>query len=114
MLRRELDIKNGQITQQSELISKQMELINGLGERLREGNILIGSLHQRLTLADGRESKPAESSKAKTVSPAKPAEPTKAKTVSPAKPGKGTIAPAKTDKPKPKRSFLSRLFRSSP
>ena len=37
MLRRELDIKNTQITQQSELISKQMELIGGLSERLREG-----------------------------------------------------------------------------
>ena len=42
MLRRELDIKNQQITQQSELISKQMELVSGLSERLREGNILIG------------------------------------------------------------------------
>ncbi len=54
MLRRELDIKNHQITQHSELISKQMELISGLSERLREGNILIGSLQQRLALTDGR------------------------------------------------------------
>jgi hypothetical protein len=53
MLRRELDIKNGQITQQSELISKQMELISGLSERLREGNVLIGSLQQRFALPDG-------------------------------------------------------------
>src|SRR5207302_9191756 len=34
MLRRELEIKNQQITQQSELITKQMELVTGLGERL--------------------------------------------------------------------------------
>jgi hypothetical protein len=53
MLRRELDIKNQQITQQSEMLSKQMELISGLSERLREGNILIGSLQPRHTLTDG-------------------------------------------------------------
>lgn len=53
MLRRELDIKNHQITQHSELISKQMELISGLSERLREGNVLIGSLQQRFALPDG-------------------------------------------------------------
>ena len=53
MLRRELDIKNGQITQHGELISKQMELISGLSERLREGNLLIGSLQQQLALGDG-------------------------------------------------------------
>jgi hypothetical protein len=47
MLRRELDIKNQQITQ-------QMDLINGLSERLREGNILIGSLQQHLALPDGK------------------------------------------------------------
>ncbi len=52
MLRRELDIKNGQITQQSELISKQMELISGLSERLREGNVLIGTLQQRFALPE--------------------------------------------------------------
>ena len=53
MLRRELDIKNHQITQHSELISKQMELISGLTTRLGEGNILIGSLQQQLALPDG-------------------------------------------------------------
>ena len=53
MLRRELDIKNQQITQQSEMLSKQMELISGLSERLREGNILIGSLQKQHTLTDG-------------------------------------------------------------
>lgn len=52
MLRRELDIKNHQITQQGELIGRQMELISGLSERLREGNVLIGSLQQHLSLAE--------------------------------------------------------------
>jgi hypothetical protein len=52
MLRQELAIKNQQITQQSDLISKQMELIGGLSERLREGNILMGTLQQQLKLPD--------------------------------------------------------------
>ena len=60
MLRRELDIKNQQITQHSELIAKQMELISGLGERLREGNILIGSLQQRLALPDAGSRTPVD------------------------------------------------------
>ena len=53
MLREELQIKNQQIYQHSELIAKQMELISGLSERLREGNILIGSLQQRSALTEG-------------------------------------------------------------
>ena len=92
MLRRELDIKNGQIAQQSELIAKQMDLINGLGERLREGNILIGSLQQRFALTDGRERVTPEAVPAKPV-------PTE----------KGSKAPTKPTKPK--RGFLYRLFR---
>ena len=55
MLREELQIKNQQINQHSELIAKQMELISGLSERLREGNILIGSLQQRSVLTDGTQ-----------------------------------------------------------
>jgi hypothetical protein len=97
MLRRELDIKNQQITVHGELIGKQMELISGLSERLREGNVLIASLQQRLALADGRD--------AKTI------EPMKAKTVTPAKPEKGSTPSPKT--PKPKRGFFSRIFRKS-
>jgi len=54
MLQGELQIKNQQIVQQGELISKQMELISGLSERLREGNVLIGSLQQHLALPEGR------------------------------------------------------------
>ncbi len=95
MLRRELDIKNQQITQQSELIAKQMELVSGLSERLREGNILIGSLQQRLALTDGRDSKTSEPAKPKTAR-STPAE-------------KGSTMPPKTTKPK--KGFLSRLFR---
>jgi hypothetical protein len=97
MLRRELEIKNQQITVHGELIGKQMELISGLSERLREGNILIASLQQRLALTDGRE--------AKTI------EPMKAKTAAPAKPEKGSPTPAKA--PKPKRGFFARIFRKS-
>ncbi len=55
MLRRELDIKNAQITLHGELIGKQMELISGLSERLREGNLLIGSLQQQLAIGDGNK-----------------------------------------------------------
>ncbi len=52
VLRRELEIKNQQITQHAELVSRQMELLNALSERLREGNILMASLQQRLTLVE--------------------------------------------------------------
>ncbi len=94
MLRRELDIKNQQITQQSEFLGKQMELLNGLSERLREGNILIASLQQRLSLTDGREAKPVKSVDVKRSAPAKPE--------------KGSGIPAKA--PKQKHGILSRLF----
>jgi|GEM_PF-899737 len=67
MLRRELDIKNQQITQQTDMLSKQMELINGLSERLREGNILIGSLQQRLALTDGTSRGKLETAKAESA-----------------------------------------------
>jgi hypothetical protein len=93
MLRRELDIKNQQIAQQGELIAKHVDLINGLNERLREGNILIGSLQQRLTLTDGRGVHAAETTPER--SPSKSAE-------------KGSTM---TSKPaKPKKRFLSRFF----
>lgn len=47
MLRRELDTKNQQI-------AEQMQLMRDLGERLREGNVLLGALQQRLALPGGR------------------------------------------------------------
>ncbi len=96
MLRRELDIKNHQITQQSELIGKQMELISGLSERLREGNILIGTLQQRLTLPEAK-SVDAEY----TTAPSRPTPPPQQK---------GSKAPPKPA-PKPKKGFFGRLFR---
>jgi hypothetical protein len=96
LLRQELAIKNHQITQQSELITKQMELMNGLSERLREGNILIGSLQQRLALTDGRD----------TASP----EPVKAKRPASSAAAKPTPAAAKPTT-RPKKGFFARLFR---
>ena len=94
MLQRELAIKNAQITRDSELLVKLTELVSGLSERLREGNILIGSLQQQLTLTDGRDSKLAE--------------PVKVRTVTPVKTEKGTAAPKAN---KLKRGLFSRLFR---
>ena len=91
MLRGELQIKNQQISEQSELISKQMQLINGLSERLREGNVLIGSLQQHLSLPLGR----ADSQPINATAPSTKAE-------------KGSSVSAKA--PKPKKSFLRRLF----
>lgn len=99
MLRRELEIKNQQITQQAELFAKQMELINGLGERLREGNILIGSLQQRLALTDGRQPAAPTEVVAKTKRPG----------ATPPEKEKGSPAAAKSSKAK--RGFFSRLFR---
>lgn len=94
MLRRELDIKNHQIMQQSEMLSKQIELIGGLSERLHEGNVLIGSLQQQLTLPDGNARKKPDVFEAK-ASKSVPAE-------------KGSEAAKK--KAKPKQSLFSRLF----
>ncbi len=95
MLRRELDIKNQQITQQTDMISRQMELLSGLSERLREGNILIGSLQRQLALPDGSSRTKNAAAEAQTVNP-----------------GGGDSPPKKTPKPpKPKRGFLSRMFR---
>ncbi len=53
MLQRELGIKNKQIDTQNELLKE-------LSQRLREGNILMGSLQQQLALTDGshRQQKP--------------------------------------------------------
>src|SRR5439155_13557433 len=86
MLRGELQIKNQQIAQQSELISKQMELISGLSERLREGNVLLGSLQQRLALPENRaDNEPVSVKTSRTPSP---------------KPEKGSTLASKAAKPK--------------
>lgn len=50
MLQRELEIKNKQIDTQNELLKE-------LSQRLREGNILMGSLQQQLALTDGSQRK---------------------------------------------------------
>jgi hypothetical protein len=95
MLRRELDIKNQQITQQSDLISKQMELISGLSERLREGNILLGTLQQRLTLPEAKTVDVEQ-----TITSARPTAPAQQK---------GSKSPPKQTT-KPKKGIFSRLF----
>ena len=46
ILRKQLDIKDQQIAAQN-------DVIKGLSERVREGNILMGSLQQQLSLTDG-------------------------------------------------------------
>jgi hypothetical protein len=46
IFRKQLDIKDQQIAAQN-------EVIKGLSERVREGNILMGSLQQQLALTDG-------------------------------------------------------------
>ena len=46
IFRKQLDIKDQQIAAQN-------DVIKGLSERVREGNILMGSLQQQLSLADG-------------------------------------------------------------
>ena len=111
MLRKELDIKNGQITQQSEMLSKQIELISGLSERLREGNILIGSLQQQLALPDGTSRRSSDVVDATSAN----AHPSEAVSGTKTKKEKGTDAAkaaTPTDKKSlPKRGLLSRLFR---
>ena len=98
MLRRELDIKNQQITQQSEMLSRQMELISGLSERLGEGNVLIGSLQRQLMLPD--TSTRAKSSVVDAETDMQTAGPSPAKST------------GKTPKAaKPKRGFFGAFFR---
>ncbi len=94
MLRGELEIKNRQIGQQSELISKQLDLISGLNERVREGNVLIGSLQQHLALTDGRAGNQPITVKTKRAPSTEP--------------GKGSTIATKTAKPK--KRFLARIF----
>lgn len=117
MLRSELDIKNRQIAEQSAMLSKQMELISGLSERLGEGNVLIGSLQQRMALAEGSIRAKTDSIEAAVAKPAvhvpkakgeSPIAPRKAepKTTS----GKGTPQPNVAKTVKPKRGLFSRIF----
>lgn len=94
MLQKELEIKNSQISQANAIIGQHAALISGLTDRLKEGNILIANLQQRLALTDGR-GEPAPAMDAVVTPPAKSV-----------KVEKGTAAP----KIKPKRG-LFRFFR---
>lgn len=108
MLRKELDIKNQQITQQAAMLAAQMEVMSGLSERLREGNILIGSLQQQLGLGDGSHRQHPKSvegeikkTPTKTTAPQAATKPVAKATAKPS---------AKSIPPKPKRGFFSRIF----
>ncbi len=65
MLRKELDIKNRQIETQN-------DLLKGLTERLREGNILMGSLQQQLALTDGSSRNKSDAVDAESTTTEKP------------------------------------------
>ncbi len=67
ILRRELDIKNAQITAQAETIKKLTNLMDGLSERLHEGNVLIATLQQQQRSLPA----PRDSNKAEKPQPAK-------------------------------------------
>jgi hypothetical protein len=51
ILQKELDLKNNQI-------EKQWEVIQSLNDRLREGNILMGSLQQHFALTEAKPAAP--------------------------------------------------------
>ncbi len=65
ILRGELDLKNRQI-------EKQLDVIQSLNERLREGNILMGSLQQRLALPEAQSPTDAPMDVPSTESSMKP------------------------------------------
>lgn len=109
MLRRELDIKNQQITQHAEMLSRQMELINGLTERLREGNVLIGSLQQQLALGDGSARMKSQTVDAEIQKP-KAAESHAAKSAATKVKAGEPSAKANPKAVKPKRGFFQRIF----
>lgn len=101
MLRRELDIKNEQIAQQGQTIAS-------LSERLREGNLMIHGLQQRLTLTDGRMAAATKPAKDTDQTENNATEPVKTKR--PASPAqeKGSKVAAKPAKPK--KGLFSRFF----
>lgn len=90
ILRGELEIKNTQI-------NAQAELMKGLSERLREGNILIGSLQQQLALTDGSNRKKSDT--VDTTSSEKPKDNSVAVDTTPSEQSKkGTDAQEKSSK----------------
>jgi hypothetical protein len=48
-----IEILRGQLDIKDQQIAAQNDVIKGLSERVREGNILMGSLQQQLALTDG-------------------------------------------------------------
>lgn len=97
ILRSELDLKNQQI-------EKQWEVIHALNDRLREGNILMGSLQQRLALPT------AEAQKATDTVPIKEAS-AKAAKKSPAPPvAEGSAKPVTEVSAKPSKKFWDKVF----
>ena len=119
MLQAELTIKNEQIATQSRMMSQQMELISGLSERLREGNLLIGSLQQQLRLTDGTpnprknsiDATPARAPAAES----KPASPKEREREKEKPQSKGKTPEKQSEKvqpkPQPKRGLFARWFR---
>lgn len=53
-----LQILKGELELKNQQIEKQWEVIHALNDRLREGNILMGSLQQRLALPEGTSDSP--------------------------------------------------------
>jgi hypothetical protein len=98
-LQGELAIKNQQIEQQAKMLSQQMELISGLSERLREGNVLIGGLQRQLALPDAGTPGKSTTIDARVQPSGAGKPPTKSGTKTPNKPGKA------------KRGILSWMFR---
>lgn len=83
ILQKELDLKNQQI-------EKQWEVIHSLNDRLREGNILMGSLQKRLALPAPEEAVPQPVAVTVDASSAAPS----------AKPSKNIRKNAEADAPK--------------
>jgi len=119
LLRGELEIKNQQIATLSQSLSKQIELISEFTERIREGNVLIGTLQKQLSLIGAGDRNNPGVIDATTSQPATPAPSTKGdsptrdlkKSRDKASPPPKAAPAAVSAKPaKPKRGFFSRLF----
>ncbi len=82
-----LDVLQHELSLKNEQIAKQWEVIHALNDRLREGNILMGSLQQRLALPETASPTPS------TVEVAT-AKPTKKSSVKASKPVEASVKPA--------------------
>jgi len=95
VLRQQLEQTQQQLKVKDEQIATLSEITKSLNERVREGNILIGSLQQKLALTDGAPRPKSE----RVEQPTKLAKATEPKSTAP------------TRKPKAKRGLWARLFR---